>query len=396
MPHPGLVEFGEQEYMDRLTRVTAEMKRSSIDALLLTTEENTRYFSGFRMITWDSKVSRPGSLVITQDGHAALVCACGGYYTALATTMIEDVRPWDRFGRRSQQRTVPEAIVAVLREFGVERGRIGLEMGMGFRIHLNVPDYRGLLELLSGADVVDGSSTVWRVRSVKSPAEIAYIRRACEINCIAFEHAFRSIRSGTTEEEIMRMAAMKMLELGAERIFPLGIRAGADRYAHANSPPGSRPVREGEIILIDGGPRYRGYFSDIIREAVLGKPSPRQAELFEFSVAACLEGLKEVRAGVTPASICARVDAFVDSHGFGEQYVSRGSIGHSIGLDIHELPLIDVDNHEPLKEGMVLAIEPSFYEEGAGMFNIEENVLVTKDGYELLTPLSHDLWVLPT
>lgn len=255
-------------------------------------------------------------------------------------------------------------------------------------------DYTKLMDLLADAQVVDASQIIWSLRSVKSALEIERMRRACDINIKAFEKGLNSIYEGMTELELLQTICAEMFRLGADTVFPLGIRAGADRYSHSNSPPGDRPIGKGEIVLIDGGPGYRGYFSDIIREACIGQPTPRQRELFDISKEACMVGVEMAKPGVTPAEITQAIDNFIDKKGYSAQYVSRGSCGHSIGLDIHEVPLVDLNTNTPLEEGMVLSIEPSLYEEGMGMFNIEENILITRDGYELLTPLNHDLWIL--
>ena len=177
---------------------------------------------------------------------------------------------------------------------------------------------------------------MWAVRSVKSELEIERIRKACDINIRAFEKAFTSVQENMTELELFRYIACEMFRLGADDVFPLGIRAGADRYGHANCPPGDRPIGRQEIILIDGGPGYRGYFSDIIRLACIGPPSSRQTDLMNVAIEACVTGVEAVKPGVTPAQICETVDQFSLRSHFAGQYVSRGMAGHALGLDIQD------------------------------------------------------------
>lgn len=394
MKEPIMVDFPVQEYEERVKKILIEMDKNDLDALILTTKENTNYFCGFRMITWDSKISKPGALVITRKGDLTLVGANSGYATMNATSYVEDIRGFDTRGRGGLPKSFPEAIFKVLEEKGYARGRIGMELGTGFRLHLTPEDYKNLMNLLSGATLVDAAPSIWELRAVKSPLEIERMRKVCDINIKAFEKALRSIHLGMTERELFRLIGAEMFKLGADDVFPLGIRAGKERYAQGNCPPGDRPIGKGEIVLIDGGPGYRGYYSDIIREACIGEPTSRQKELFNFSVEACMTGIKKVKAGVTAREVTEAIDNFVDKSDFVDTYVSRGGCGHSIGLDIHEVPMISVNNEQPLKAGMIIAIEPSFYEEGMGMFNIEENLLVTEEGYEILTPLDHDLWIL--
>lgn len=389
-----MLDFPVKEYEVRLESFINEMDNLSLDAVILTTKENTNYFSSFRMITWDSKISKPGVLVITKDGTITLIGAVSGLETMKATSCVEDIRGFDKKGEKGLPTNLPDAIYEVLQEKGYADGNVGMELGKGFRLHLTHDDYSNLMRLLSDANVLDAAPAIWALRSVKSELEIERMRKVCDINIKAFEKALNAIHVGMTERELFRFMGENMFELGADDVFPLGIRAGKDRYSQGNSPPGDRAINEGEIVLIDGGPGYKGYYSDIIREACIGKPSARQRELFDFSVAACMTGIEKVKAGVTPKEITQAIDSFVDNSDYTNNYVSRGGCGHSIGLDIHEVPLITLANEEPLKPGMIIAIEPSFYEENMGMFNIEENILVTEDGYEILTPLDHDLWII--
>lgn len=394
MRKPIMLEFPTEEYSNRIAIFIKKMELFDLDAVILTTKENTRYFSGFRMITWDSKISKPGSLIITRDGDVVLVGSYSGLGTMTVTTWVEDIRPWDRLGRDGMITSYPEAIFDVLEKKGLHEGRVGLEIGIGFRMHLTNTDYVRLMELLSKHVIVDAGPAIWKCRSVKSPLEVERIRKACDINIKSFEKGFKSIYEGMTELELYRVIAMEMMNLGADEIFPLGIRAGADRYSQGNCPPGDRPIGKGEIILVDGGPGYKGYYSDIIREAIIGQPTRRQKELYDFSVAACLEGLKVIKPGIAAKEVCKVIDEFVDKNGYGRLYDSRGWAGHSIGLDIHEPPMFEIGSNLILEPGMVFAIEPSIYEPEVGMFNIEENILITNNGYELLTPLDRNLLVL--
>ena len=389
-----LLDFPVDEYRNRIEKFLQEMEKELLDAVILTTKENTNYFSGFRMITWDSKISKPGALIITKEGTITLVGAYSGYETMKATSCIEDIRLFDSRGRENLPTSFAQAIFNVIKEQGYDKGNIGMEIGKGFRLHLTHDDYLDLIKLLKNANIKDASQAIWNLRSIKSELEIKRMKKVCDINIKAFEKALNAIYPGMTELELFRTIGSEMFRLGADDVFPLGIRAGKDRYSQGNSPPGDRPIRKGEIILIDGGPGYKGYYSDIIREACIGRPTSRQQELFNFSVEACMRGIETVRPGVTPKEITESIDRFVDKSKYTENYVSRGGCGHSIGLDIHEVPLLTLENEMLIKPGMVLSIEPSFYEENMGMFNIEENILVTDDGYELLTPLDHDLWII--
>lgn len=389
-----MLDFPVDEYRKRLKKFIGHMDRLKLDAVIMTTKENTRYFSGFQMITWDSKISKPGTIVITSDGEITLVGAHSGLGTMQATTWVEDIRPFDKSGRDGMCKDYPKAIYDVLVKKGLHNGRVGMETGVGFRPHLNFSDLMQLLLLLNQATIVDATPAIWACRSIKSPLEMEMLRRACDINVKAFKKAFNTVVPGITEIELYRNLMVEMYKLGADETKLLGLRAGAERYSQGNSPPGDRPINKGEIILIDGGPTYKGYKSDIIREAIIGQPTARQRELYDFAVAACYKGLEVIGPGIKAAEVSRVVDKFVCDHGYDDLYQTPGWSGHAMGLDTHELPMISVDSDVILEPGMVFAVEPAIYEPGVGMFNIEENILITEKGYELLTPLDTNLLIL--
>ncbi|MBT5875843.1 MAG: M24 family metallopeptidase, partial [Candidatus Latescibacteria bacterium] len=131
-----------------------------------------------------------------------------------------------------------------------------------------------------------------------------------------------------------------------------------------------------------------------IRQAIIGPPTSRQSDLYNVAVDTCYTGLDLIREGAIPEEISRTVDSFAERSRFSAHYRSAGWCGHSLGLTVHEPPMIEVGNRRPLQAGNVLAIEPDFLEEGVGVFGIEQNVLVKEDGYELLSPVDHGLWVI--
>ena len=197
------------------------------------------------------------------------------------------------------------------------------------------------------------------------------------------------IAEGMTEYDLYRNTLREMLSLGAEETYSFGIRAGKERYGQPNCTPSNRPIGRNEMILMDGGLIYKGFFSDIIRQAIIGAPNAEQRKYYEISVAACERALENVKPGEPVGAICRGANKYLASQGFGENMLS--GCGHGLGLDIHEFPNLDCSSNDILLPGMVIAVEPSIYVPGQGMFGIEENVVVTGQGYELLTPMSREL-----
>ena len=379
-----LSQFPVSEYEARRNKVLAGMEKAGIDALILTSDENTYYFTGFRSIVWESKVSILGTLVITKDGSMALATSLNGAKTARGSCCIEDIRTFGEDGYPSYVK----AIISLLEEKGLTKGRIGFEFGDGQKMHLNYNLTQELFEELKDSHRVEAASLLWEVRCVKSPLEIEKMRKVCEINIQSIQKGFDSLNEGMTEMDLYGVIMSEYYRLGAERALPIGLRAGKERYSHINSPPSYRPIMKGDIILVDGGPVYHGYYSDIIRQAVIGKPTDLQQEMFDVAREACYKGIEAVKPGRPICEVSKAVEQYIESSKFAEYhvYANKGTYGHSIGIGVHEFPMLSHKSTMPLRVGMTFAIEPYLYKEEVGSLGIEENILVTENGCEILTP----------
>ncbi|MFR1109697.1 MAG: M24 family metallopeptidase [Anaerotruncus colihominis] len=152
---------------------------------------------------------------------------------------------------------------------------------------MSYADQKALFSLIPDAEIADAAQLLWEIRRVKSPREIEVMREVCRINVASYKKGFESIVCGkTTEEELYRIMCAESFLQGAENILPLGIRCGRERYPQGNCPPSNRVIGKepGEMMLVDGGPCYKGYYSDIIRQAVSGKPTDRQQMMYDIAV----------------------------------------------------------------------------------------------------------------
>lgn len=388
-----LLEFPVEEYQKRLNKLIKQMNIKGVNAVILTSDENTYYFSGFKSIVWASKVSTPGVLVITKDGDMMIASSKNGRETVRVTSCVEDIR---YYGKDSPYDKYVNAILSILKEKKLLKGKIGLELGVGHKMHLNHYDREDLFKELSheNSEIFDAAEILWEVRMIKSELEIEKLRTCCKINSEAIEKGLRTVKEGTTELELYRSILQEYFHLGAEFALPIGVRAGKERYSQGNCPPSSRPIGRGDIILVDGGPVYKGYYSDIIREAVIGNPTNYQLEMFNTAREACYVGIEKIKPGVPINEVCQAVDEYMDRSKFVHINVYKNWCGHSIGVGVHELPMIDINTTISLQPGMVFAIEPYIFEEGVGSLGIEENVLVTEKGYEILSTSNSELMIL--
>jgi Xaa-Pro aminopeptidase len=229
---------------------------------------------------------------------------------------------------------------------------------------------------------------------LKSPLEIEAIRQSCLINVKSIQKGFDSLHEGMTEMELYGIIMSEYFKMGSEMALPLGLRAGADRYSQGNCPPSYRPIMRGDIILVDGGPFYHGYCSDIIREAVIGSATDYQKDVFKVAREACYRGIEAAKPGTAINEVCGVVDSFMDASRYSDINVYRNWCGHSIGVGVHEFPMLDSLTRTILQPGMVFSIEPYLYQNGVGSLGIEENFVITETGTEILTKSNSDLQIL--
>jgi Xaa-Pro aminopeptidase len=351
---------------DRAGIPFAELK---IDALLVSAPPNVRYLSGF---TGDN-----GLLLVTADSQtlftdprftiqAAEECTCE--VKTVSKTPL-DQAAMQTIRRRRWKR------------MGFEGSRMLYEM------------YRRLLESLpKGARLKPIGGVVEKLRMIKTDAEIARIRRSVLTNSAAFERATRSIRPGARESAIAAEIEYQMRKLGAEKAAFETIVAIGSRSALPHAQPTARKLGNDELLLIDMGACQGGYMSDMTRVLFLGQPSRRLRGMYNAVLKAQLAAIDAVRPGITAAQVDRAARRVLETEGLGKEFVH--STGHGLGLEIHEGPRLGRRDKTKLESGMAITIEPGAYIRDFGGIRIEDTVLVTKNGCEVLTPTSKELRLL--
>ena len=226
-------------------------------------------------------------------------------------------------------------------------------------------------------------------RAVKSPSEIALIRRSVLANSAAYNRTLKRIRAGLRESEIAAELEFQMKVLGSEKPAFETIVAMGDRSALPHAHPTTRRLQANELLLIDMGATLDGYTSDMTRMAFTGVPPKRIRDLYRAVLEAQLAGLNAVRPGVSVKQVDAAARNVLKGYGLDKQFIH--STGHGLGLEIHESPKIGKKEKIKLRAGMVITIEPGAYLQGFGGVRIEDTALVTEQGCEVLTPTPKEL-----
>lgn len=254
-------------------------------------------------------------------------------------------------------------------------------------------DYRRLRALLHGRKLRGLVGSVQSLRVIKDAGEIAALKRAAAITDAAFAEILTFIRPGLSEREIARKLVYILGELGAEReSFPCIVAAG-ERAALPHAVPSDKSVKAGELLLLDFGGMVDGYAADITRTVYVGIPGKKFQKIYAVVLEAQLAALEAIRPGVSGRDVDAAARRVISTKGYGANF--GHGLGHMLGLNVHDGPAFSPRSTVTLKKGMVTTVEPGIYIEGWGGVRIEDDIVVTKDGCEILTHSSKDMMALP-
>lgn len=264
------------------------------------------------------------------------------------------------------------------RRIGFEKSRMSVE---GFQTLKDALPMRSSLEPVAG--------WIERQRMIKSASEIAAIRRSVDLNSRAFEQAARHVRPGMRESELAAELDYRSRRLGAEGPAFETIVAAGTRTALPHARPTAARLPSNGMVLVDMGAMLAGYASDMTRMLFLGKAAPRARRMYNAVLEAQLAAIDIVRPGVKAQAVDRAARRVLARHQFDRAFVH--STGHGLGLEIHEPPRVGKKEKTALEKGMVITIEPGVYFEDFGGIRIEDTVVVTANGCDVLTPTSKDL-----
>jgi len=374
------------EYPRRLDRLRALMREKDLRAVLLGTGTNLRYFSGYPSPARSG--SRPFFLLLPLEGDPVFIVHCGRNAEALRFSWIKDVRDYSQLSR------IP---VEIIREALAQRksldGKLGMELGFEQLFDVPYLEFARLQQALPETSIVDAGEILWRLRMVKSEAEIACLRRAGRILSEAYGVTFESTHEGDTEQAIAKRLREYFEREGATESWVL-ITSGRGNYDLATKLAEARPIRRGDMVWIDAGCAVDGYWSDFSRAAVAGDPSPAQVSAQDAIQQITWEAVQRVRPGVQVSELAKQCNLRLSKLGFPITSSISGlasRVGHGVGLEVTEPPHVAEYDHTVLEPGMVITLEPGVATE-YGTFHIEENVLVTEGGSEVLSSAQRTLW----
>ncbi|MGM8211551.1 M24 family metallopeptidase [Virgibacillus sp. W0430] len=378
------IHFTENDIQNRIKRCQVKLDTAGYSGLVISAEANINYYSDFHTHAPWTTMTRPILLFIPVIGIPVLYVHVFQYPDAKAIAKGCEVRYFEGIGGPALSE-----MIGIMEALHMIKGKIGFEKGYEQLIGIQINMYESLKQKLSQAVFVDASDLIWSQRMIKSEKEIACIKRACAATSYAHDQTFAHIHSGMTEIEIARIVQKYMLEGGAHYPGFVIITSGQGNYERMSKTATSRIVSKGDFILLDLGAKYKGYWSDFCRTGYVGKPCSKRTAFQQKIHEVTMRTAEYLRPGIQTsevATICARE---MGKAGLSASF-ECGRLGHSMGLMSTEPPSVIVNDHTVLQEGMIINLEPGIINE-LGAFVLEENIVITKDGYEILSGGSREL-----
>ncbi|WP_108671278.1 M24 family metallopeptidase [Peribacillus acanthi] len=363
--------------LDKKNKLQNWLKEKEIDVAFVTSTDNVFYLSGFH----SNPHERLLGLMTFQEGESILICPkmeieearhAGWNEEIIGYTDIED--PW-------------EFIQAAVKKRGFTIRQAAIE-----KEHMNVERYEKLQATFSSPQLFSVEEVLRELRMVKSEDEMKLIREACKLADFAIEVGVSEIKEGKTEMDILAAIEFELKKKGVNQMaFSTMVLTGANA-ASPHGTPGQTKIQKGDLVLFDLGVVYNGYCSDITRTVAFHDISEKQHEIYNTVLKAELAAVAATKPGKTAAEIDLTARNIIREAGYGEYFPHR--LGHGLGISVHEYPSMTETNELVMKEGMVFTIEPGIYVPSVAGVRIEDDVLVTKDGCEILTQYPKELQII--
>ena len=369
--------FAKEEFEQRLIRAQKIMKSYKLDGLLITSPQNIRYFTGYDSQFWESP-TRPWFVVVPSSGKPIGIVPEIGE-SEFKKTWLDDIKSWP--SPRPDDEGI-SLVKSTLDDLQKIYGQIGAEFGKEMAIRMPVRDLLKLKEIIK-TNIVDGSDAIWDMRMIKTNNEIERIKFICSIASDAYNSLPAKLAIGDTERAAVNKLKIDILNRGADNVpFMPGI-SGPGGVSQIVCGPSDRILENGDILFIDTGSTFDGYFCDFDRNFAFGSVSSDVERVNEVLWQATEAGIKAAVPGATTLDVFNAMNKIIEDGGAIGNNVGR--LGHGLGLQLTEPPSHRPEEKTIIKENMVLTIEPGMEYEKDKMLVHEEHIVIHKDSAELIT-----------
>lgn len=353
--------------MEKIERLRSAFGEAGIDGILLTNEHSRRYMANF--------TGTAGVVLISKD----------------RAQFITDFRYVEQASKQAVGYEIVQHAGLIIDEVAKQVKELGIQK-LGFEQDpLTYSSYSAHKEAID-AEFIPTSGLVEKLRLIKTDSEIKILKEAAQIADAAFEHILSFIRPGVSEIEVSNELEFFMRKQGAtSSSFDIIVASGL-RSALPHGVASEKVIETGDFVTLDFGAYYKGYCSDITRTIAVGEPSDKLKEIYNIVLEAQLRGVNGIKAGLTGREADALTRDYITEKGYGEYF--GHSTGHGIGLEIHEAPGLAFRSDTVLEPGMAVTVEPGIYIPGIGGVRIEDDIIVTSEGNEVITKSPKELIIL--
>ena len=371
-----MIGFPKEEYLKRLDNIHKKLENENIDAIVITSPANFRYFSGLDSNFWESP-TRPWFLIISKNGKIkALVPSIG--LSAIESTFIKDIEVWQSPNPKDEGTSLLKKIIKTF----PKNSNIGFELGMETYLRMSIKEFLKIKKDLQEYNFIDSTNIIWSLRKIKSDLEIKNIEKVCSITSKVFNNLINKISLGMSEREIATIFKKDLINNGVDYIMYLSCASGINGYNQIICNPSEKKIGDGDILIIDTGSTLNGYYCDFDRNFGFGNINQKSLDAYNKLWDATEKTLEIIKPGIS----CKEVYESLSKNLFSSNVKSNvGRMGHGFGLQLTEPPSIMIDDNTILEKNMILALEPSIEIENDLMLVHEENILITQNGNRLLT-----------
>ena len=369
-------DFPKEEFTNRISKIQENLEQENIEAIIITSPSNFRYFSGLDSNFWESP-TRPWFLIISKnDPVKAIIPSIG--ITAIEKTFIKNIEVWQSPNPKDEGVSL---LKKTIKNYP-KNSNIGFELANETHLRMSIQDYIKIKEELSDYNFVDSSKIIWNLRKIKSEIEIKYISKVCSIASKVFDNFPDKIYPKINEREATSIFKKELINNGVDYIMYMACASGQGGYDQIIANSTEKQLNNGDILIIDTGSTVNGYFCDFDRNFGFGKISQTSLDAYTKLWEATESTLEIIKPGISCADIYSALSNYLlkeNNNG------SVGRMGHGLGLQLTEPPSIMQSDQTILEKNMIITLEPSIELSKNTILVQEENILITADGYKLLS-----------
>ena len=370
--------FDISEYENRLDNIQRLMHSQKMDAILLTTQVDIEYYTGFKTQFFQSP-TRPWYVLIPSDNKPKAIIPTIGE-SGMRKTWLDDIQTWTSPNPKDDGISL---LLATIKSLTSKYKCLGVPKSQESVLRMPLDDYEGLVKSLSGREIKDANKILRQVRLVKSSAEIDKIRHICQLTSQGFIDLIDLLKAGDSERENCQRFKQCLLALGVDDSPYIVAGSGKDGYGSIIMGPGDKIIEEGDLFIIDTGSVFDSYFCDFDRNFAFGHICDEAREAYEVVFKATDAGFRASQVGNTTSDVFHAMNDVMQKGGALGNSVGR--LGHGLGLQLTEWPSNTATDNTILRPGVILTLEPGMaYLPGKEMVH-EENIVITESGPEWLT-----------